>query len=161
MNVTGSSSASTVGGPAGTSLQSDKAKSSVYGLGKDDFMKLFLAQLENQDPAQPMDNSQMLGEMAQFTMIDTLQQVATALGGAQLSQASALIGRHIEGMDADGKKVSGTVDRIVQSADAGLVFMVGDQPVKPDGVQTVTDAAAATPGTGASQGDTPVTGTGA
>jgi flagellar basal-body rod modification protein FlgD len=138
--VTTTTPVSTVGGPAGTTLNADKSKSSVYGLGKDDFMKLFLAQLQNQDPTQPADDKEMVTEMAQFTMIDTLQQVATALAGTQLAQSSAMIGRHIQGMDANGKSVSGVVDRIVQSSDAGLVLMVGDQPVKPDGVQIVTDA---------------------
>ncbi len=139
MNVTNTTSATGAPGPAGTTLQTDPTKSAVFGLGKDDFMKLFLAQLENQDPMQPADDSQMLSEMAQFTMIDTLQQVSTALAGTQLAQASALIGKHIDGLDSTGAKVSGTVTQVAQSSDTGIVLMVGDQTVKPSDIQTVTD----------------------
>lgn len=158
MSVVPTGYASSVGGPAGTVLNTDPTKSSIYGLGKDDFMKMFLAQLKNQDPTQPADDKAMVTEMAQFTMIDTLQQVATALAGTQLAQSSAMIGRHIQGLDADGKAVSGTVDRIVQSADAGLVLMVGSQAVKPGGVQIVTDATStpsAAAGTSADPAATP------
>ena len=149
MNIT-SATNTTAAGPAGTTLQTDPMKSAVYGLGKDDFMKLFLAQLENQDPTQPMDDSQMLTQMAQFTMIDTLQQVATALSGTQLAQASSMIGKHIEGVDTSGQPVSGTVDSLVQSADTGIELLVGNQTIKPDAVQTITEADAATPSTSSS-----------
>jgi flagellar basal-body rod modification protein FlgD len=52
-----------------------------------DFMKLLTTQLTNQDPTAPMDNSQMLAQMAQFTslsnsteMNSTLKAIATKLG---------------------------------------------------------------------------------
>lgn len=52
-----------------------------------DFMKLLTTQLANQDPTNPMDNSQMLAQMAQFTslsnsteMNSTLKAIATKLG---------------------------------------------------------------------------------
>lgn len=41
-------------------------------LGKDGFLKLFMEQLKNQDPLEPMDNSQMLSQMAQFTSVEQL-----------------------------------------------------------------------------------------
>jgi flagellar basal-body rod modification protein FlgD len=52
-----------------------------------DFMKLLTTQLTAQDPTAPMDNSQMLAQMAQFTslsnsteMNSTLKAIATKLG---------------------------------------------------------------------------------
>ena len=111
---------------------------SGYGLSTDDFMKLFLAQLQNQDPTKPMDDSQMLDELAQMTQVQTLGDVETALKGTQLAQSSALIGKSVTGVDVDGKSVTGVVGSVVQSSDAGLVLKVGSQYVKPDDVTTVT-----------------------
>ena len=121
--------------------------SSIYNLSTDDFMKLFLAQLQNQDPTKPMDDTQMLSELAQMTQIQTLQAVQTSLEGSQLAQSSALIGKHVTGMDVDGKAVDGVVSSLTQSSDAGLVLQVGTQFIKPDSVVMVTEPAATTTGT--------------
>src|SRR5512142_1797897 len=86
----GSSSGSTTTGGVDTIKKSASA-TDVFGLSKDDFFKLFLDQLKNQDPTSPMDDKEFLAQLAQFTMIDTLQQVQKSLGGTQLAQASALI----------------------------------------------------------------------
>ena len=51
-------------------------------------MKLFLAQLQNQDPTKPMDDSQMLGQLSQMSQIQTLQEVQKSLEGSQLAQSS-------------------------------------------------------------------------
>lgn len=129
-------------GPAGTSYNPNpNSTSSVYGLGKDDFMKLFLAQLQNQDPSKPVDDQQFLTQLSQFSLIDTLTQVQQTLQGTQLAQASSLIGKHVEGLDVNGAAVSGTVDSLVQSSDNGIVLVVGSQQIKPDAVTSVTEPA--------------------
>lgn len=134
------SSAAASSATTGTSQVDTISKSgtSSYGLSTDDFMKLFLAQLQNQDPTKPMDDSQMLDELAQMTQVQTLQDVETALKGTQLAQSSALIGKTVTGVDVDGTSVTGVVGSVVQSSDAGLVLKVGSQYVKPDDVTTVT-----------------------
>ena len=124
--------------------------SNGLGLSTNDFMNLFLAQLENQDPTQPVDDSQMLGELSQMSEIQTLQGVQTALQGSQLAQSSALIGKNVTGMDVNGTAVNGVVTSVTQSSDAGLVLQVGTQFIKPDSVTAVTTpATTGTTGTGA------------
>ena len=115
---------------------------SAYGLSTDDFMKLFLAQLQNQDPTKPMDDSQMLSQLSQMTQVQTLQHVQKTLSGSQLAQSSALIGKHVTGIDVDGTAVDGVVTSVTQSTDAGLVLQVGSQYIKPDGITVVTAPAA-------------------
>jgi flagellar basal-body rod modification protein FlgD len=110
----------------------------LYGLSKDDFFKMFLAQLQNQDPTKPMDNSEMVGQLAQFSMIQTLQELSAALKGSRLAEASALIGKQVTGFDTDGNQVSGVVDRVDQTADS-YYLVVGGVQLAPDGVSTVTD----------------------
>lgn len=46
-----------------------KAKNSLSALGSADFLKLMTAQLKQQDPTKPADNTQMLAQMAQFTSL--------------------------------------------------------------------------------------------
>jgi flagellar basal-body rod modification protein FlgD len=124
---------------SGTSSDTVKktGASDVFGLSKDDFFKLFLNQLKNQDPTAPMDDKEMLSEMAQFTMIDTLQQVSKSLGGTQLAQASALIGDQVIGTDTNGKAASGTVDRIVQDSTGILLVLDGGSLIDPSKVTQV------------------------
>ncbi|WP_298272619.1 flagellar hook capping FlgD N-terminal domain-containing protein, partial [Geobacter sp.] len=40
------------------------------GLNKDDFLKLFITQLQNQDPLQPQDSSQFIAQLAQLTQVE-------------------------------------------------------------------------------------------
>ncbi len=71
-------------------------------LGKDDFLNLFVTQLQNQDPLQPMDNTQFLSQMAQFSSLEQMQNIAGAMELLTLSQSAAtnsqmisLIGKRI------------------------------------------------------------------
>jgi flagellar basal-body rod modification protein FlgD len=128
----------------GTKLGAGDGKSDVFGLGKDDFFKLFLAQLKNQDPTKPMDDKEFIAQLAQFSLIDTMQQVQKSLGGTQLAQSSAMIGRHILATDTAGQPVDGVVDRVVQD-DKGILLMVGTQVVEPAKVVSVTEEPDAIP----------------
>jgi flagellar basal-body rod modification protein FlgD len=110
---------------------------SQFGLSQDSFFKLFLAQLQNQDPTQPLDNKAMLDQLGQFTMIDTLNSVQRSLQGTQLAQASSLIGKQVSGLGVDGSPVTGTVQQLMQSQGA-LTLMVDGVAVKADAVTVVT-----------------------
>ncbi|HEX7490379.1 MAG TPA: flagellar hook capping FlgD N-terminal domain-containing protein [Candidatus Limnocylindrales bacterium] len=137
LSNTSSSAASSSANSVDT-LSSSGSSSSVYNLSTDDFMKLFLAQMQNQDPTKPMDDSQMLSELSQMTQVSTLQEVQKALQGSQLAQSSALIGKTVQGVDVNGDALKGVVTSVTQSTDAGLVLQVGTQYIKPDSVTVVT-----------------------
>ncbi|NJC66366.1 flagellar hook capping protein [Planosporangium flavigriseum] len=82
-------------------------------LGKDDFMKLLVAQLRFQDPSSPSDPSAFMAQTAQFTMLEKLTNLADAqqqLVAAQLQfGASNLIGKTVSYVDADGAEKTGVV----------------------------------------------------
>ncbi len=76
-------------------------------LGKDDFMKMMIAQLKNQDPLNPMDGSQYAAQLAQFSSVEQLMNINTTLDTSvnanyQLTQsinnamAPALIGKEVK-----------------------------------------------------------------
>lgn len=60
-------------------------------MGKDQFLKLLIAQLQNQDPMNPMQGDQMASELAQFSSLEQLQQINTTLSG-QTTSSGALLG---------------------------------------------------------------------
>ena len=128
-----------------TTLKKSGDATDVFGLGKDDFFKLFLAQLRNQDPTQPLDDKEFLAQLAQFTMIDTLEQVKSSLGGTQLAQASALIGDHVIGTDSTGQPANAVVDRIVQDQQGIMLVLEGGQLVDPKNVTQVLSGTSSTP----------------
>jgi flagellar basal-body rod modification protein FlgD len=44
-------------------------------VGKEAFLSLLVTQLQNQDPLDPQDNSEFLAQLAQFTSLESLQQI--------------------------------------------------------------------------------------
>jgi flagellar basal-body rod modification protein FlgD len=69
---------------------------------QDRFLKLLVAQLNSQDPMNPMDNAQMTSQMAQINTVtgiqqvnDTLKNMATQFNAMQLLQGSSLVGREV------------------------------------------------------------------
>ncbi len=76
-------------------------------LGKDDFLQLLTKQLQYQDPINPMDNTQFISQMAQFSSLEQLQNMNQSLGSKDTSadqlhaaflksQAASLVGKKVE-----------------------------------------------------------------
>lgn len=79
-------------------------------LGRDAFLELMLAQMQNQDPLSPQDNTEMVAQLAQFSQVENLDQLANSfdelsnnLMSGQTLQATSLVGRSVsvEGKSAD------------------------------------------------------------
>jgi flagellar basal-body rod modification protein FlgD len=71
-------------------------------LGKDSFLQLLVTQMQNQNPLDPQDNSEFVAQLAQFSSLETMQNLSTsvdAIGGmyqsSQALQASSLVGRNV------------------------------------------------------------------
>ena len=68
----------------------------------DRFLKLLVAQLNNQDPMNPMDNAQMTSQMAQINTVSGIQQLnetmknmSSQFGAMQVLQGSGLVGKNV------------------------------------------------------------------
>ena len=62
-------------------------------LGKDDFLKLLVSQLKNQDPLNPMDGTEMAAQLAQFSSVEQLQQLNSTIekqGATQTAMSDAI-----------------------------------------------------------------------
>jgi flagellar basal-body rod modification protein FlgD len=69
-------------------------------LGKEDFLKLLITQLRNQDPLNPLDQNQFLAQTAQFTSLENLQNISGQLAemktlaqGQSFTQGASLLGK--------------------------------------------------------------------
>jgi len=58
-------------------------------LGKDQFLQILVAQLQNQDPTQPQDSSQFVAELAQFSALESQQNAVSDLNALMVGQATA------------------------------------------------------------------------
>ena len=106
------------------------------GLGSlklDDFLKMLLTELQNQDPLSPMDSSTMLTQLGQITQVGSTQQLTSTLNsvllGQNLSNATSLIGKTINGLADDQSEVTGKVDRVVTDASGIPMLLVNGKVV--------------------------------
>ncbi len=117
------------------------------------FLELMVAQLRYQDPLNPTDSGEFLAQSAQFTALEKMQDVADRTGallGAQMAfGASALVGRNVTWLDADGESFSGTIDGVTFGSE-GPVFDIDGTDVPLAFITSVTaqPATVATPGAG-------------
>ena len=147
------------------------AASSGAALGKDDFLKLLITQLRNQDPLNPLDQNQFLAQTAQFTSLEDLQNIGSQLAemralaqGEAFAQGAALLGKRAiaagrdVALDAAGAELTfaaqrpGSVQLDILDAQNTVVRQLRTGALQPGG-QIVTwdgrdaDGTALTPGT--------------
>ena len=125
-SVTGTSTTGTTG--TDTSAALDRFSQ----IGQDTFLKLMMAQLQNQDPMNPTDSSQFLAQTAQFTSVEKLTQVASQTAEALTLQrefgASSMVGKTVSYANQDGSTATGAVDS-VRFTDSGPVLAIGSTEV--------------------------------
>jgi len=90
------------GTTATTSTYAADAMKQSIGMNKDDFLKLFMAQLQHQDPLSPQDPTEFLGQLAQLTQVEqsyntaaTLEKLLAAQDSSMAMSSVALIGKQV------------------------------------------------------------------
>lgn len=105
-------------------------------LGKDDFLKLLTAQLKNQDPLSPMEDADFVAQLAQFSSLEQMNNVAQSVNELKesltvlysqslLTQGAAMIGKEAVGTDSEGNLITGRITS-VKWEDNVLKLKVGD-----------------------------------
>lgn len=116
-------------------------------MGKDAFLKLLVTQLQHQDPANPMDSSAFMGQLAQFSSLEQMTNVSTSISkltaASSVAQSVALIGHQLIFKRADGSTGNGVADGV--SIQNGQVAIdVNGESVSPDAVTAVGPTATST-----------------
>ena len=109
-------------------------------LDQQDFLMLMIEQMRQQNPLEPMDNTDFIAQMAQFDTLTAMHDIAEALTAlasvSELANASALVGRTVTALvplEADPvtgtfrepEQVSGLVERVTFEPDGAVVHIEG------------------------------------
>ena len=89
-------------------------------LGKDDFLKLLLTQLSNQDPTSPMENTEFIAQMAQFSSLEQMTNMSTEFAKLanmlNSNEAVSLLGKNVTISTGD-TSVNGVVEAVTRGED--------------------------------------------
>jgi flagellar basal-body rod modification protein FlgD len=115
---------------SGSSSSSTSGASAAASLTPDDFIKFMVTELQNQDPTDPTDANQMLSQMSEIGQLqsaDTLQSSLTSMVQQnQVASASAMIGKLVQGTDANQNPLAGIVSAVqVSSSGVNLTLSTG------------------------------------
>jgi flagellar basal-body rod modification protein FlgD len=123
-------------------LDEMKSKEANNGaMGKDQFLKLFVAQLQHQDPMNPMQDSDFMGQMASFSTLEQVSNMAAANAqiAANLTSTSAigLIGRTVSYVDENDEIQTGKVDKVTTAGGLPTLTVNGVDGIEPGTITQV------------------------
>ena len=127
--------------PSGPQGQPRTTSATAPSLGKDDFLKLFVAQLQHQDPMNPMNDSEFMGQMASFSTLEQVSNLASASAriadGLAASHAVGLIGRTVTWKDASDQVRTGVVEKVSTADGRPSLTVAGQDGVDPASITQV------------------------
>ncbi|MGD1019079.1 MAG: flagellar hook capping FlgD N-terminal domain-containing protein [Verrucomicrobiia bacterium] len=129
---------STTTSTANSSSSSSSSLLPTQTLNQQDFLNLLVTELQNQDPMNPMSNTDFIAQMAQFS---TLQQSQQTYQSISEMQATNLIGATVNATTTGGGTDTGVVTEVLMNSGTPEVLVNGT-PYTLDEVQTVTPPAA-------------------
>lgn len=118
-------------------------RSSGSTLDQDAFLKLLVAQLKYQDPSKPVDSAEFMAQTAQFTQVQKMTQMSTAMESVLALQqglaASDLVGKTAQYTLTDGTTGSGTVvsASFGVASSAEPTVRIGDKDIPLSSITTV------------------------
>ena len=131
-------SVSGITGTAATGNNTTSATQSSTELGKDDFLKLLVTQLQYQDPLSPMEDKEFIAQMAQFTSLEQMKNMNTSV---QITQATSYLGKQLTWDNDQGIEQTG-IAKAVRMVNGEPRIVVGDQTLTLSKITSVTEAPA-------------------
>jgi flagellar basal-body rod modification protein FlgD len=125
----------------GASPTTQATLSSNGQLGKDQFLKLFVAQLQHQDPMNPMKDSEFMGQMASFSTLEQVTNLAAAnekiAASLTASTAVSLLGRTVTWTDSADVSHTGVVEKVTTAGGTPTLTVGGTDGVDPATISQV------------------------
>ena len=110
-------------------------------LGKNEFLKLLITQLQNQDPMNPTDNTQFITQLAQFSSLEQQSNLNTSFENLSsymmMNQATGLIGKTVVIEDDYLGTFTGEVEKVVFS-DGEAAIVVNGQEYSLDQIEEIS-----------------------
>jgi len=92
-----------------------RERTGFAGLDSEDFLKLLITQLQNQDPSEPIGNEELLNQLSQMRSIQASIELEDAVkaitSNQQLSTAATFIGKTVTGTTTSQQQLTGVADR--------------------------------------------------
>jgi flagellar basal-body rod modification protein FlgD len=125
-----------------TTTTTSKAQGSDDLFSSETFLKILGTQMTNQNPLEPLKDTEFIAQMAQFSQLEQTTSMATSLKqlvvSGQLSQGAALIGKSVTYQpDGDVAAVNGTVQGLTVGKDGSLSLVVDGVSVRASQVTKV------------------------
>lgn len=115
-----------------SNYQSQAKQTGSSTLGKDDFLKILMTQLQNQDPLNPMKDQDFIAQMATFSSLEQMTNLNSSMEKfinttvqSQFLQASSMIGRTVTFLD-DQNNENTAVVKSVSVKDGNISFQLND-----------------------------------
>ncbi|MBZ0156340.1 MAG: hypothetical protein K8I29_09055 [Alphaproteobacteria bacterium] len=115
--------------PAYTGSSSSSTGTTNNSLGKEDFLYLLTKQLEYQDPLNPMEDTEFIAQLAQFSALEQMTNISQSI---ETSTAMGLIGKEV----TDSLGISGTVSGVSQESDGTIKIVLSYQETQEDGTMS-------------------------
>jgi flagellar basal-body rod modification protein FlgD len=138
---------SIAGSTGGSTSNSGKEVRDLKDLDINQFLQLMIAELTNQDPLNPMDNTQLVQQIGELRSIAASDQLTGTLQSMQTQQslttASSLIGKNVKALSADGDDITGKVNSVSVEVDPkdnakrSYRVKIGDQSIDLNNVREV------------------------
>ncbi|RUS46370.1 flagellar hook capping FlgD N-terminal domain-containing protein [Cohnella sp. AR92] len=125
-----------------TAAKQSSSKESGSTLGKDEFLRILITQLQNQDPMQPMEDKEFISQMAQFSALEQTMNMATQIQALRNApgMVANMLGMNVTWNETDNRgntvEKSGIVDSIV-SKDGLSYARIGAAEIKVDEVTSI------------------------
>jgi len=127
---------STVSASPGASSSSNTA------MQMDDFLQLLTSQITNQDPLEPMKDTEFISQMANIASLEQMQQFSKGFETFASSHndmvAQAYLGKMVN-ISENGLEVSGMVDSVEKNSDGEVFVTVGDKNYLPSSITKVSN----------------------
>jgi len=130
---------------------------------QDVFLQLMVAQLQNQNPLDPMDNTEFLSQQAQFSQVTALQDMKESLtkygdallsmnnsmlGASSFSQAMNVVGKEVTVVDPDDTSatITGVVDSVKITDEGNVYLSINGREISVDSIKAVSNTATSSNG---------------
>ena len=115
--------------------KTDAASKSKSGLDKEAFLQLLIAQMQYQDPLEPMDNTEYIAQLATFSQLEATQNLADTVNN---DFANNLVGKYVI-LNTDVGTVHGKVDYVMYE-NGNVLLAVNDGLYSLEDLDTVADS---------------------